>query len=480
MLPTGRALLAGVVVLFFAGAVPVRAQPADGPSPRRARLALSDADWAGPKAAASAVRVEDGVRLRAGAAEGRVTSAPIALPFPVNGVAPQWTATGPGGTAVAVALRVSPDGTTWSRWLPTGHRAPPERAPTGAAGDRTTSGGMVLTESTTRYVQVRLTLRRDGAASPRLRRLSLYLVDATAGPSAPDARTQAPPTAAPDTAAPALSARDEWGAQSPTAGYRYARATHLALHHTATASAGAADTWAECAAGVRAIQDYHIHGRGWIDIGYNYLVCQTGAIFRGREDRTPRRDVVGAHDGYNEGSVGTAALGYFHPPENQRPTSDLLASVVDLFAWVAARRDIDPTGVAAYAGYGRTLRTVYGHRDVKATACPGDHLYPRRSDVVDRVDALVPTPPATTTLAENAPNPASTVTRFALRLSARTPVTLTVYDLLGRHVRTRRYGPLPAGEHTVSVRTARWASGTYPYRLRAGDATQTGTIRVVR
>ena len=477
MTSAGRSLLGVFVLFWIAGTAPVRAQPADEPSTRRARIPLSDTAWTGAKAAASAVRVEDGVRLRPGAAEGRVISAPIALPFPVNGVAPQWTATGPGGTAVAVALRVSPDGTTWSRWRPTEHRTPAGDRVADTTDVRETSGGLVLTEATTRHVQVRVTLRRDDDASPHLRRLSLYLVDATAGP---DAVRRPRPKAAPDTAAPVISSRDEWGAQSPTADYRYARATHLALHHTATASAGAADTWDECAAGVRAIQDYHIHGRGWIDIGYNYLICQTGAVFRGREDRTPRRDVVGAHDGYNEGSVGTAALGYFHPPENQRPTSDLLASVVDLFAWIAARRDIDPTGVAPYAGYGRSLRTVYGHRDVTATACPGDHLYPRRSDIVDRLDALVPTPPATTTLAANAPNPAATVTRFALRLSARTPVTLTVYDLLGRRVQTRRYGPLPAGEHTVSVRTARWASGTYPYRLRAGDATQTGTIRVVR
>lgn len=480
MASTGRSLLGVFVLFWIAGTAPVHAQPTDEPSTRRARIPLSDTAWTGAKAAASAVRVEDGVRLRPNAPEGRITSAPIALPFPVNGVAPQWTATGPGGAAVAVALRTSPDGTTWSQWRPTEHRTPAGDRAADTTDVRETSGALVLTEPTTRYVQVRLTLRRDGAASPHLRRLSLYLVDATAGPSAPDAARRPRPKAAPDTAAPVIYSRDEWGAQSRTADYRYARATHLALHHTATASAGAADTWKECAAGVRAIQDYHIHGRGWIDIGYNYLVCQTGAIFRGREDGNARRDVVGAHDGYNEGSVGTAALGYFHPPENQRPTSDLLASVVDLFAWIAARRDIDPTGVAPYAGYGRALRTVYGHRDVTATACPGDHLYPRRSALVDQLDTLVPTPPATTTLAENAPNPAATVTRFALRLSSRTPVTLTVYDLLGRHVQTRRYGPLSAGEHTVSVRTARWASGTYPYRLRAGDATQTGTIRVLR
>lgn len=141
---------------------------------------------------------------------------------------------------------------------------------------------------------------------------------------------------------------------------------------------------------------------------------------------------------------------------------------------------LSSTSVLTMTSGGRSLRTVYGHRDVTATACPGDHLYPKRKAMVDRLDALVPTPPATTTLAANAPNPAATVTRFALRPSARTPVTLTVYDLPGRRVQTRRYGPLPAGEHTVSVRTARWASGTYPYRLRAGDATQTGTIRVVR
>lgn len=83
------------------------------------------------------------------------------------------------------------------------------------------------------------------------------------------------------------------------------------------------DTWEDCASAVRAIRDYHTDTNGWIDIGYTYLVCQTGDTFQGREDGDDRRDVVGAHDGYNEGTVGTAALGYFHPLE--KPAAELAA-----------------------------------------------------------------------------------------------------------------------------------------------------------
>lgn len=459
------------------------AQSPVGPdsSIQRGRLDLRAADWSDRAKTTADLRIDDAVRLRAGARTGRVVSAPIELPFAVNGIGPHWDAMVPPEAAVEVELRVRAPSSDWGRWTPVAHEVTIPETIEGTqkrlpySGDH--SGGLLLTEAGTRVVQVRLTLRRGEAAGPVLRRLSLYLVDATGGPPPPSVRSRHPD---PDTAKPDLYMRSEWGAQSPTADYRYAPATHLAIHHTATASAGAADTWEECAAGVRAIQDFHINGRGWIDIGYNYLICQTGAVFQGREDGNDARDVVAAHDGFNEGSAGTAGLGFFHPPENQRPSDALLDGFVDLFAWIATRREIDPEGVDRYAGYGRLLRTVYGHRDVKATACPGDHLYPKRAAMVERLVALVPDRPDATTLSANAPNPATSVTRFEVTLATPAAVRLAVYDLLGRRVATRRYGPFSPGTHTVSVRTATWAAGPYPYRLTVGDETNTGTIQVVR
>jgi len=462
---------------------------------QRDRLHLRAADWQPRAKAQTGIQVDEAVRLREGATTGQVTSAPITLPFTVNGVGPHWDATVPRDAVFDVEVRVSQNGTDWSAWVAPGHRSSVPatgegtQAPNTYAGD--TAGGLVLTEPDTRYAQVRLTLRASAEASPILRRLSLYVVNATDGPAPPPHVAQKKrPRSAPDTSKPDLSTRDDWDARPPKADYRYYTATHLAIHHTATASAGAADTWEDCASAVRAIQDYHMDTNGWIDIGYNYLVCQTGDIFQGREDGDDSRDVVGAHDGYNEGSVGTAALGYFHPPENQQPSSVLIDGYIHLFGWIAGRRDINPSGTSSYYQYG-SLRNVYGHRNVKATACPGDHLYSERSAIVDSLDGVVTDtsesdttaqsdPPEETILSKNYPNPAQSRTRFDLQLSRGGVVTVTVYDVLGRRVARRRYGYYDPGTHTISLRTAGWAAGTYPYRLVVDETVRTGTIRVVR
>ncbi|MFB6229661.1 MAG: N-acetylmuramoyl-L-alanine amidase [Salinibacter sp.] len=477
-------LYAVLVVLLAGWSVPTHAQaPNTGASSvQRARLHLSAADWRSAAKAASGIRVDEAVRLRRGADTGTVLSSVIGLPFPANAVGLHWDADVPDGADLRIELRTSTDRSTWTEWVILPHRtpvsAPPSDAEHAASYVGDVAAGPLLVKPGTRYVQARLTLQATDTASPTLQRLSFHVINSTDGPAPPkDIRG---PGGTADTSKPRIYARSEWGAQPPSQGYQYERATHLAIHHTATASAGAADTWTDCAAAVRAIQDFHMNTRGWIDIGYNYLVCQTGAIFQGREDGNPTRDVVAAHDGYNDGSVGTAGLGYFHPPENQQPTPSLIDSFVDLFAWIAQRRRIRPRGFSFYEGYGRTFRTIYGHRDIKATACPGDLFYPKRSAIVRRVDDRVDLPPTTTTVSRNIPNPARSQTRFELALSAQTSVTLQVYDLLGRRVATRRYGSFSPGTHEVHVRTANWAAGTYPYRLVLDEQTKTGSIEVVR
>jgi hypothetical protein len=48
-------------------------------------------------------------------------------------------------------------------------------------------------------------------------------------------------------------------------------------------------------------------------------------------------------------------------------------------------------------------------------------------------------------------------------------VTLNVYDLMGREVATLVQGSLDAGSHAVPFHAGHLPSGTYVYRLQAGE-----------
>jgi hypothetical protein len=188
---------------------------------------------------------------------------------------------------------------------------------------------------------------------------------------------------------PRIFTRAEWGARPPRTGYTFTLAGHVGIHHTATVEDFAASTWEECAARVRAIQTYHIDTQGWNDIGYAYVVCKHGDIFQAREDDDDTTDVQGAHDGFNRGSSGISAFGYFHPPVDHQPTEAQLSAIVQLAAWIASRRGIDPLGRSLYAAFGAPVDNVYGHREVSATACPGDHLFARMDALRTAVGELV-------------------------------------------------------------------------------------------
>ena len=83
------------------------------------------------------------------------------------------------------------------------------------------------------------------------------------------------------------------------------------------------------------------------------------------------------------------------------------------------------------------------------------------------------------------PNPFADQTTMDYRLDARGPATLEVFDLLGRRVRVLVDGEQAAGSHT-----AEWdgrdgagrsvANGVYLIRLRAGDASATRRVSVLR
>ncbi len=70
-------------------------------------------------------------------------------------------------------------------------------------------------------------------------------------------------------------------------------------------------------------------------------------------------------------------------------------------------------------------------------------------------------------LAQNYPNPFNPTTTFAFSVPRPGPVTLTVYNLLGQHVRTVAQGRFAQGTHTVRFDATGLPSGVYFYRLEA-------------
>lgn len=184
---------------------------------------------------------------------------------------------------------------------------------------------------------------------------------------------------------PAIIRRDAWGARPQKYEYTLTLAGHLAIHHTAGVFDGLAATTEECAAQMRGIQAFHQDSRGWNDIGYSYLICGTGEIFEGREDEDDATDVWGAHDGFNRGSMSVSLMGYFHPPYNQVPSEPQLDTLVRTFAWMAEIRGIDPLDASLYEAFGGVQTNIYGHREVRATECPGDILFALKDSVRARV-----------------------------------------------------------------------------------------------
>ncbi|MEK7829791.1 MAG: N-acetylmuramoyl-L-alanine amidase, partial [Acidobacteriota bacterium] len=142
------------------------------------------------------------------------------------------------------------------------------------------------------------------------------------------------------------------------------------------------------AAAVRAIWNFHIFTQGYADIGYNYVIDQTGVIYEGRAGGD---NVQGAHfSGANGNTMGVVIIGDF---TSSTPPPAALNSLKKILAWKADQRGIDPAGQSRHAASGLTINNVSGHRDGPgATECPGGAFYPMlpgiRTDVKNLLSNL--------------------------------------------------------------------------------------------
>ncbi len=97
----------------------------------------------------------------------------------------------------------------------------------------------------------------------------------------------------------------------------------------------------------------------------------------------------------------------------------------------------------------------------------------------------IPLVPIAYALEQNFPNPFNPTTTIRYQLSKRSAVSLEIYDLLGRRVKTLVKGDQVTGSYSVQWRSDNdagnaVASGVYIYRLRAGDFVQSRKLLLLR
>ncbi|MCF6744579.1 hypothetical protein E9529_09855 [Blastococcus sp. KM273128] len=315
-------------------------------------------------------------------------------PFSLVGVT--W-AYDPAVTDVLVQVRVQVSDGGWGAWTEVGTEdAGADAGHDGGAGERRGGTSPLWTGPST-GVEVEL-VTRSGAAPVDVQ---LDLVDP--GTSEADGSLTAPAiqdTAHAAAAMPHVYSRAQWGADE---GFRtwdpeYAPTIQAAtLHHTADTNNYTAE---QVPAMMRSIYRYHAVSLGWGDIGYNVIVDKFGRLWEGRAGGLAST-VIGAHaGGFNTGTFGVSMLGNYETAPTTRPMVDAVAAIV---AWKFSLYGIDPAGTTRLtsrgggtskysAGTAVTLPTLFGHRDVGSTACPGRYGYAElpgiRAQVVDRMPNL--------------------------------------------------------------------------------------------
>ncbi len=186
---------------------------------------------------------------------------------------------------------------------------------------------------------------------------------------------------------PAIITRAQWGADESLrtcSADLSTRTQAAAVHHTASSNAYGPE---DVAGIIRGFYAYHTRpeadgGRGWCDLGYNFLVDKFGRVFEGRAGSITM-SVIGVHTGgFNSRTIGVAAIGEYG---SAAPTPALLESLSQVISWkFRTHRILAGSTVTMVSGGGAskypegtvvTFPTIYSHRDAQLTSCPGQGLF---------------------------------------------------------------------------------------------------------
>ncbi len=307
---------------------------------------------------------------------------------------------------------------------------------------------------------------------PGARAARAVVINTTDGP----AQLAVVATAGACTDATSIVTRCEWGADESlmTWAPEFYSTQKLTIHHTATTN-GDADP----AATVRAIYRYQAVDRGFGDIGYQYLIDESGRVYEGRfsgTDGYPAHDATGslvvtaAHvGGFNSGNTGIALLGTL---TTIPPTSSALGSLEQLLHELATRHSIDPHGSSVYvnpvSGVTKSVANISGHRDWAATECPGGALYALLPAIRDAAAGSLPPPdssaPVIFAISASAKNTTATV-----QWSTNEPSTSRVEYTTNGVTKSSVLDATLVATHLVDI-SGLARRTTYQYRVFSTDA----------
>jgi hypothetical protein len=167
---------------------------------------------------------------------------------------------------------------------------------------------------------------------------------------------------------PVIHPRKEWNAESPKCKAEVLKhhPDHIVVHHTSTPNS-TDFSLAHAYELSRQIQRFHMHVRGWNDIGEQLTISRGGYVMEGRNGSLKailaRWNVMGAQtQSHNDHTLGIENEGnYMKSPVPDR----LWTSLTDVCVWLCRTYGLDP------------YKAIVGHRDFNSTDCPGDVLYAR-------------------------------------------------------------------------------------------------------
>lgn len=115
------------------------------------------------------------------------------------------------------------------------------------------------------------------------------------------------------------------------------------------------------------IHDLHKNGNKWAGIGYHFVIHKDGYIERGRPE-----NALGAHAlSNNEFTVGICVIGNY---DIGVPTKEQIISAEQLMAALCDKYKFEPSDT-----------TIFGHRDLCPTNCPGESLYALLPEMIENV-----------------------------------------------------------------------------------------------
>jgi hypothetical protein len=335
------------------------------------------------------------ITLKAGETKHEYESPIFKAKFTFNAIAPHWKEAAATDQSRTVSIRTSTDNFHWSDWAVV-VAMPPQRdnAP---HSDEVFPESPIITLGS--YFEYKVALTRTGVTAPQVSNMTVTYLDSR--PSTLQRVSMSlkgffTPPATATGQNPNIISRAAWGSPDPNGQLlrdqpnywtpAYHSPTQVFIHHTVDSNYKSQTDGASL---VRAIWQYHTYTLGWGDIGYNYLVDESGQIYEGRAGGD---NIDGGHVyGYNSGSMGVALVGCFQATDStckslnnnatQGPSSPMLDSLTSLLAWKMTSYEINPQSQHVFCKYGGTtdscllLNAIAGHRDGYPTSCPGDLAY---------------------------------------------------------------------------------------------------------